>query len=104
MPVLQCPNGHVSVDREAVVCAECGEPLLLRRGWRQDDVLQTSYAPFSPQATLGLGLMMMVAGVIALAMGVPLTLAVGVVLLLVGGGLALGASLTLARRRVGRRL
>lgn len=98
MPVLQCPNGHVSVDREAVVCAECGEPLVLRRGWRQDDVLQTSYAPFSPQATIGLGLMMIVAGIIALAMGVPLTLAVGVVLLIVGGGLTLFGGLRLLRK------
>lgn len=97
MPVLQCPNGHVSIDREAVTCPECGQPLVLRRGWRQDEVLHTSYAPFSPQATLGLGLMLVVAGIIALAMGIPLTLAVGVVLLLVGGVLVLNGALRLLR-------
>lgn len=90
MPVLQCSNGHVATDPDVERCPECGEPVTLRRGWRlEEQVPQTGYAPVSPQALVGAGMVLLVAAVIALAMGVPLTIAVGVVLLAVGGGLAL---------------
>lgn len=103
MPVLQCTNGHVTLDREAVRCPECGAPIVLRRGWRQDDTPQTSYAPFPPAAQLTLGLIMLGSAAVAFAMGVPLTLAVGAVLLIVGVGLTAGAVIRMARGRPRRR-
>lgn len=104
MPVLQCGNGHVTTDHEVVRCPECGEPVTWRRGWRLEEVPQTGYAPLPAQALVGMGLLMVLAGVIALAMGVPLTIAVGVVLLLVGGSLSLlgGARVLHRSSRPGR--
>lgn len=102
MPVLQCTNGHVTIDRDAAQCPQCGAPIVMRRGWRQEGVLDTGYAPFPPAAQITLGGLMLGAAAVAFAMGVPLTIAVGAVLVLIGGTLV-GAGVLRAVRDNPRR-